>query len=287
MEPLVSIVIPAFNNELFIAETMRSVLRQTYQYIEIVVADHSSHDHTQDILESLATTDSRIRLLPQTTQGGGAIRNWQRVTNAANGEYLKLVCGDDLIDDDLVARQVGILEQYSDVGLVAGRRRFVDANSKPVLRPRGLARLSGEVNGARAIWESVRTGTNIFGEPGAVMLRTDLFAECGGWDPNYHYFIDEASYVRVLAKSKLYADRQIGASFRLSETQWTARLLNEQWNQAVEFHESIRIRWPEIVSQNDVNIGNRKAKRNAHLRRVAFALLGRQRLQRRITTPLV
>lgn len=69
-EPLVSIVIPAYNNEQYIAETLRSALSQDYAHYEVVVADHSSIDATAEIIAGFAG-DPRLRILTPTPEGEG------------------------------------------------------------------------------------------------------------------------------------------------------------------------------------------------------------------------
>jgi glycosyltransferase involved in cell wall biosynthesis len=94
----VSVVIPAYNNADYIRETIESVLAQTYQDIELIISDHTSRDDTWDIIEEFAS-DPRVTLM-KTAAGGGAVRNWNAVSKAASGEFIKLVCGDDLLHPD-------------------------------------------------------------------------------------------------------------------------------------------------------------------------------------------
>ena len=81
--PRVSVVVPAFENASYIRATVASVLAQTYPDFELVVADHSSSDGTWEILQEFAG-DPRVRLL-RTPAGGGAVRNWNRVTAGGPG----------------------------------------------------------------------------------------------------------------------------------------------------------------------------------------------------------
>src|SRR5690242_20741802 len=97
--PRVSVVIPAYNNAPYLPATLDSILAQDYDDYEVLVADHSSSDATQQVLERYANSP-RVRVLPPTPAGGGALANWNRVSFEARGEFLKLVCGDDLIASD-------------------------------------------------------------------------------------------------------------------------------------------------------------------------------------------
>jgi glycosyltransferase involved in cell wall biosynthesis len=154
MTPRVSIVIPSYNNEDYIAETMRSVLTQTFEDFELVVADHSSTDRTGELLQQY-TSDPRVRLL-NTPTGGGAERNWNRVTDEAKGELVKLVCGDDVLYPEALAIQVAAFDSADDdVAMVASSRDIVDASGRPIVRDHGLGGLSGRVAGTVALRRGV------------------------------------------------------------------------------------------------------------------------------------
>lgn len=110
MTPRVSVVVPAYNNADYIAETIDSILNQSYQDFELIISDHSSTDDTVKVLARYAD-DPRIEIL-STEAGGGAKRNWDRVSEAANGELLKLVCGDDTIYPECLAEQVAAFDEH-------------------------------------------------------------------------------------------------------------------------------------------------------------------------------
>ncbi|MBN9181577.1 MAG: glycosyltransferase family 2 protein, partial [Microbacterium sp.] len=86
--PVLSVVVPAFDNGGTLAETLDSVLAQEGVDFELIVADHSSTDDTRAVMERYAD-DPRVRLMT-TEAGGGAGRNWNAVTAAASGELIKL-----------------------------------------------------------------------------------------------------------------------------------------------------------------------------------------------------
>lgn len=273
MPALVSVVVPAYNNAAYIAPTLDSILAQTYPNLEIVVADHASTDGTRAILESY--DDPRLRLL-DTPRGGGAPRNWNRVSQEASGEYVKLVCGDDLLHPDAVQRQVGVLEANSSVVLAASQRDLVDARGTVFVKRRGLGRLDGLVSGPDAVRATVRSGTNLFGEPACVTMRRSALAAAGWWDSGKAYYIDAGTYAAVLEHGDAFALRESLAAFRVSASQWSVRLLREQQRQAAEFHEEQRGRFPATVSTSDVRRGDAMAHLAAWQRRLAYQALGRR-----------
>lgn len=275
--PLVSIVIPAYNNEKFIGETLTSVLAQDYPNLEIVIADHSSSDRTSEVIARFAE-DPRMRVLSPTRAGGGALANWTRVTEAARGEYVKLVCGDDLLAPTAVSRQAAVLDAHPGVVLVASRRALVDANSKTIVKARGLQGVRGLMPGVSAIRATVRAGTNVFGEPACVMMRRAALVDAGGWDNANPYLIDQATYANVLHLGDFFALPDVLARFRISASQWSFRLVNQQAEQAMGFHDAEHARFPEQITAADVRLGNFNARKTANLRRVTYMVLGKKRM---------
>jgi len=275
MTPRVSVVIPAFNNELYIRATMESVLAQRFTDFELVVADHSSTDGTWEALQEF-THDPRVRLLT-TAAGGGAERNWNRVTEQARGELVKLVCGDDLLSPESLATQVAAFDQYDDrVVMVASPRDVVDASARPVLRNLGLGGLRGRVTGRTAIRRSVLRGANIFGEPCCVMFRRPALEAVGGWHGNPGYMIDQATYCRVLLGGDLATTAGPLASFRISETQWSVELARDQARSAVEMHRQIALLIPGLLTGRDIAVGNSMATLRSLQRRLVYLYLGRR-----------
>jgi len=273
--PRVSVVIPAYNNAAFVEATMTSVLTQTYQDFELVVADHSSTDDTWQLLQPF-TADPRVRLLT-TPRGGGAERNWNRVTNEASGELVKLVCADDLIYPEMLARQVEAFDRADEgVVMVASPRDVVDASDRPVLRNLGLLGHRGRMDGRVALRRSVLAGANIFGEPCCVLLRRAVLHDIGGWHGDPGYMIDQATYSRALLRGDLVATPGPLAAFRLSATQWSVDLAKEQARSAAELHRQLEEMAPGLLSRADVTRGNAMAALRAVQRRLVYLYLGQR-----------
>jgi glycosyltransferase involved in cell wall biosynthesis len=268
----VSVVVPSFRNAGTIEATLDSILAQTHPDLELIVADHSSTDGTWEAIQRYGD-DPRVTLL-RTDAGGGAAANWRRVSEAATGEHLKLVCGDDLLHPEIVEVQSAALDSAPTATLVASRRTIVDADGRTVIEARGLGRLDGIHDGIDAVRASIRAGTNLFGEPACVLMRRSTFQDAGGWDASHSYLIDQASYARVLERGDFIAIRQTLASFRVSAGQWSVALSREQSAQAATFHREFRARHPQRVSRLDVAIGDTAARVNSLGRRVVYAMLG-------------
>ena len=106
--PLVSIIVPAYNVGRYIEECVRSIMNQSYKQIEIIVVDDGSPDDTPIIIDKLAAIDKRIVLIHQQNAGVSAARN--AGIKASTGEYLVFVDGDDYIAPDFVEYMLRLVE---------------------------------------------------------------------------------------------------------------------------------------------------------------------------------
>lgn len=106
---MISVVIPLYNKEKSIAQTLECVLNQTYKDFEIVVVDDGSKDNGAAIVEQFA--DSRIHLVRQANRGVSAARN--RGIEEAQGEYVAFLDADDVWQADHLENLVNLIRQYS------------------------------------------------------------------------------------------------------------------------------------------------------------------------------
>jgi glycosyltransferase involved in cell wall biosynthesis len=112
--PLVSVVVPAYNAERFLARAMRSALAQTYTNLELIVVDDGSTDATVEVIRSFR--DPRVQYLSQPNHGQGAARNHGIMSSA--GRYVTFLDADDAYLPAKVQRQVQFLETHREYQVV-------------------------------------------------------------------------------------------------------------------------------------------------------------------------
>lgn len=273
-QPLVSVVVPSYNNGSFIRETMTSILNQTYQHLEVIVSDHGSTDDTWALLQPFAL-DPRVRLL-QIARSGRVADNWASASDGATGKYLKLVCGDDLLTSDCIESQVAALERSPGSVMVASRRSVVTAAGDPLIRGWGLAGLIGSFDGAVAVKTAVKSGTNPFGEPACVLLCRATLSKVGGWDGSIPYVIDQHTYSKMLLHGTFVGLSDSLASFRLSDAQWSVELAGQQYRQVVRFHQLLAAAAPGVLTWADRLEGRARARVLSYARRFAYKALSRK-----------
>ncbi|WP_186424847.1 glycosyltransferase family 2 protein [Cupriavidus metallidurans] len=180
-QPLVSIITPTFNQAKFIAETIESVLTQTYPNIEYIILDDGSTDETQQVLKEYgerATIESQKNM--------GQARTLNKGWAMARGTYLAYLSSDDVLYPDAIARLVNALEAdptrvcaFPDCDLIDEDSRVIKRN---VCRPFDLCDL--------VVKQECYIG------PGA-LFRRDAFVKAGGWKPELRLAPDREFWIRL------------------------------------------------------------------------------------------
>jgi glycosyltransferase involved in cell wall biosynthesis len=125
-QPLVSIGLPVYNGEQFVALAIESLLAQTYGNLELVICDNASTDRTGEICRHYAQEDSRVRYFRNDVNLGAAA-NYNRTFHEVRGTYFRWAADDDLCARELIARYVEVLEERPSVVLAYSRSIEIDA----------------------------------------------------------------------------------------------------------------------------------------------------------------
>jgi len=134
-KPQVSIGLPVYNGEEFLAEAVDSILAQTYADLELVISDNASTDGTERICRDFADRDSRVRYY-RSDENLGASWNFNRVFELANGDYFKWAAHDDRCEPEYLERCVKVLDENPEVVLAFPRSRRItlDGQFRPSMR---------------------------------------------------------------------------------------------------------------------------------------------------------
>ncbi len=128
-----SIGLPVYNGERYLAKAIGSLLDQTYDNFELIISDNASTDRTPEICRVFAETDTRVRYLRNDTNLGAA-RNYNRTLEAATGEYFKWAAHDDLCHPYFLARCVELLDAEPGTVLVHSASCGIDEDGQIIGR---------------------------------------------------------------------------------------------------------------------------------------------------------
>lgn len=270
--PLVSVIIPAYNAEKFIVEALESVFSQTYRPIEVIVVDDGSTDSTQPVLGNFK---NRIYYHCQGNNGPSAARNTG--IKVAKGKYVAFLDSDDLWTDGKLQQQIEIMENYPDVGLLSG----------------DMQRFSGEQVKVSSMFKKYGFDYNFFGDEfyvvdaykkiytqgnyiptGTVILRRDCLKKVGNFDENFRHSEDLDLWLRISLHYKLAYSREIWLLRRDHEINLTrdTKSMNLSLIKVLEKHEE---QYASYLTQNGIDFNkviSEKYRNTGYLLLISYKL---------------
>lgn len=180
--PLVSVVIPYYKQERFIALTVKSVKQQTYPHFEIIVVDDGSPVPASSVLQ-----ESDVLVLRTGNHGCAAARNFG--FKQSSGEYLLFLDSDDMLTPGALEAHVKTLSENPAAALSFGAQRIIDEDGN-VVRPAHICR-------PRKDYFLQLLEGNPIGCPGAAMIRREAFIEAGLFDESLQIVEDYPLYLRL------------------------------------------------------------------------------------------
>jgi len=196
--PLVSIVIPVFNGERYLRESLDSVLGQTYPRIEVLVIDDASTDGTAAIIASYG---DRVRSYRQ-SKNRGIYGNSNDGIAWASGAYIATYHADDVYEPTIVEQEVAFLERHPEAGAVFCQDIFID----PLGRAVGRLELPREVRGGcpldyPTVLNALLKHKNRFLRCPSSMVRARIYRDVGGYrDEEYRNNADLEMWLRIARK---------------------------------------------------------------------------------------
>lgn len=125
--PKISIIIPVYNAEQYLRKSLESIIKQTYQNIEIICIDDCSTDNSLKILEEYAKQDQKIKIIKNSINKGQAYSRNEGL-KIANGKYIGFVDADDWIEEDTYETCVNIMKKDNSIDIVSWKVKIVNDN---------------------------------------------------------------------------------------------------------------------------------------------------------------
>jgi glycosyltransferase involved in cell wall biosynthesis len=190
---LVSVIIPAYNCEKFINETLVSVINQSYSKLEIVVIDDGSTDGTRERVLSFKGQDSRIEYVNQSNSGVSAARNTG--VSVSKGDYIAFLDADDVWLPDNISLKIEKIES-GDFGLVHSDAYIIKEDSS--LTGKIISGREGFLLNDLLAWKE----TQVSG-PSGVLIKKEIIKDVGLFDTYLSTSADFDFFIRVAEKFKI------------------------------------------------------------------------------------
>ena len=249
MKPLVSILIPAFNAQEWIADTIRSAIAQTWGKKEIVVVDDGSTDRTLAIAREWES-DS-VRVVTQENQGAAAARN--KAFSLSRGDYIQWLDADDLLAPNKIERQIEVINQCQSKRTLTsaawGKFRYRSHKAK-------FVRTALWCDLSPTEWLLRRMDQNLYMQTATWLVSRELSEAAGPWDTRLLGDDDNEYFCRILLASdavRFVSDARmyyrsfgndslgyIGLSNAKIEAHWLSMQLHLVYLQSLEDSERVR-----------------------------------------------
>ena len=249
MSALVSILVPAYNAEKWIGETLRSAISQTWEPKEIIVVDDGSTDRTLEVARQFEAEG--VRVVSQANMGAAAARN--AAFALSSGDFIQWLDADDLLSPDKIALQMTAAEQIgnSRVLLSCGWGRFLYRYHRARFESTSLW-----CDLAPRDWLVRKMGQNLYMQTATWLVSRELAVVAGPWDTRMLGDDDGEYFCRVLLAServrfvpdaKVYyrtagpgSLSYIGGSDKKREAQWLSMQLHMKYLMTIEESEETR-----------------------------------------------
>jgi glycosyltransferase involved in cell wall biosynthesis len=210
--PAVSVTICCYNSERWIADTIQSVLDQTYRDFEIVAVNDGSQDRTEAIIKGFS--DPRIRYFPQENRGLSPSRN--RSIQLARGEFVAFLDHDDLWHPEKLSRQMAVFQEQPDVGMVFCDSFFLDAEGPRDVTYVGQYDPASVPMRGRILDSLLEHGCFI--PLLAVVARRSVLLEVGEFNAALQIIEDYDMWIRIAARYPVEYVPEVLCSYRVHES---------------------------------------------------------------------
>ncbi|MBD1863681.1 MULTISPECIES: glycosyltransferase [Trichocoleus] len=210
--PLVSVIIPAFNSEKTIRETIDSVLHQTLSNVEIIVINDGSQDSTLEVAASIS--DVRLKIFSYNNAGVSASRN--RGLIHASGDYIAFLDADDLWTLDKLQTQLEALQSHPKAVVAYSWTDWIDESGQ-FLRHGGHITENGDVHKQLLLRDFIESGSN------PLILKQALI-EVGGFNETLSAAADWDMWLRLAARYEFVAVPSAQVLYRVSSQSMSANV---------------------------------------------------------------
>jgi sugar O-acyltransferase (sialic acid O-acetyltransferase NeuD family) len=212
-KPTVTVLVASYNHEKYVAESLRSVLDQTYQDFEIVIVDDGSTDGT--VAEIKRISDPRIKQV-FLSQNQGIIAAKTKGLSMASGQYVAVLNSDDMFLPDKLEKQVTFLDSHPEVGAVLTLAHIIDEDGKPFLdKNHFYYDIFTQPNRTRQEWlHDFFYKGNCLCLP-SVLIRRECYEVIGYPDKRLHQLPDFDLWIRMCFRYELHILQEKLTSFRV------------------------------------------------------------------------
>lgn len=218
--PIVTILMPAYNHERYISQAIESVLAQKTNYpYELLIHDDCSTDSTLAIAQNYTTKHpDKIKIFTE-EENQGLLKSYKRLIEQSNGKYLAILESDDYwLDENKLQIQIDFLESNSDYGIVAGDIISIDENGNIIAPPSSC--INTHIRNTNRLYEKLLGNNGIYGACSVVFRKSDFLSYCDidSWIENNFVTFDQQTWLSISFHKKCKYFTKTLAAYRIVST---------------------------------------------------------------------
>jgi glycosyltransferase involved in cell wall biosynthesis len=261
--PKISICLPVYNSESFLAKSLNSILSQTFHDFEVIISDNASTDKTHEIAMYYANMDTRIRYF-RNMKNIGVYQNYNQCLEYITGDYIYFFGSDDIMLPQNLESKALVLDSNYTVGVVVSSVSIIDQNEKQLnwgnchQYPRNELK-----SGKDWIIEDIGKRTTICHT--SVMVRRTVLEKLDNFfDCNYLYASDFDLWLRIALISDIYFIKKILLNYRYKYQDYYGSHGRDSLLITKEF---LQI-WTEIINNLDISMEEKNELKTKALLRI-------------------
>ncbi|HLF51219.1 glycosyltransferase family 2 protein [Flavobacterium sp.] len=233
--PLISVCLPVYNGENYLKEALASLSKQTYTNIELIVSDDNSKDRSLSLINEFSKNVHFpvyiYNHLPNSIGG-----NWNNCIEKANGEYIKFLFQDDVLEPTCIEEMVRVYNTYPNAGLITCKRNFIveeNSNNEATYKwidtfgdlQMNICENSGSITVLNKKMfsniEFLKSPLNKIGEPTTVLFKKEIVKKIGLFDTQLKQILDYEYWYRILKIKDIIVINKPLVKFRIHQEQET------------------------------------------------------------------
>lgn len=205
-QPLVSILIPAYNRPKYLEEALKSVINQTYKKIEIIICDDSTDENVKNMIQPYLSKYPNIKYYKN--EENLFVLNWNKCFELSKGKYINYLMDDDLFHPRKIEKMVNYFQKHKNLSVVTSYREIIDEHGSilpPFETTRRLFNEDTIIDGIELGNFILKNSLNVIGEPTTAMFkRSDLVEKFGFYKGKmYDVINDLATWISLLCRGNV------------------------------------------------------------------------------------
>jgi len=246
MKPAISVTLIFYNDADYIAETINSVLEQTYENFELLMYNNGSTDGSLAIAEKFANEDKRIKIIGSDINYHNGSLNLRKLIASSSGEYIRFFCADDVMYPECLQRQIEFLDSHKDYLACFAHLQCIDDNGKILNQTHKSAVKSDRFEYINHLFYSY----SVFAFPTAMVRKKVLKDEM--LDPRLIQFSDSKLWLKILEKGECHVCDDYLVKYRVRKGEGNVSNLSKSRGRLNSFLFELEIFYEEFFKLKDL-----------------------------------